>query len=137
MFLIYKCIIHYDKCFRRIPANNLSQLLTVIINIDESSPDSGFTVCWKNTLMAQTRLRITSPVKDQQPSCHVQDQCTYMNVVKNKYKLFKRKLAIFQHLSHLKAASNESDDLSRDMRFPTMWFMRPAKPQISLRLRAV
>ena len=27
--------------------------------------------------------------------------------------------------------------LSRDMRFPTMWFVWPAKPQISLRLRAV
>ena len=27
--------------------------------------------------------------------------------------------------------------LSRDMRFPTMWFVRPAKPQISLRIRAV
>ena len=26
--------------------------------------------------------------------------------------------------------------LSRDMRFPTMWYMRPAKPQISLRMRA-
>ena len=24
-----------------------------------------------------------------------------------------------------------------DMRFPTMWYMRPAKPQISLRVRAV
>ena len=28
-------------------------------------------------------------------------------------------------------------DLSRDMRFPTMWYVRPAKPQISLRIRAV
>ena len=27
--------------------------------------------------------------------------------------------------------------LSRDMRFPTMWYVRPAKPQISLRIRAV
>ena len=27
--------------------------------------------------------------------------------------------------------------LSRDMRFQTMWYVRPAKPQISLRIRAV
>ena len=27
--------------------------------------------------------------------------------------------------------------ISPDMRFPTLWFVRPAKPQISLRLRAV
>ena len=28
-------------------------------------------------------------------------------------------------------------DLSPDMRFPAMWYVRPAKPQISLRIRAV
>ena len=27
--------------------------------------------------------------------------------------------------------------LSRNMRFPTIWYVRPAKPQISLRIRAV
>ena len=27
--------------------------------------------------------------------------------------------------------------MSRDMRFPTMWYVRPAKAQISLRIRAV
>ena len=27
--------------------------------------------------------------------------------------------------------------MSRDMRFPTMWYVRPAKPQISLRIGAV
>ena len=27
--------------------------------------------------------------------------------------------------------------LSRDMRFPTMWYVRPAKAQTSLRIRAV
>ena len=25
-----------------------------------------------------------------------------------------------------------TSDMSRDMRFPTMWYVRPAKPQISL-----
>ena len=29
------------------------------------------------------------------------------------------------------------DKLSRDMRFPTMWYVRPAKAQTSLRIRAV
>ena len=28
-------------------------------------------------------------------------------------------------------------NLSHDMGFPTMWYVRPAKPQISLRIRAV
>ena len=28
-------------------------------------------------------------------------------------------------------------NMSRDMRFPSMWYVRPAKPQISLRIRAV
>ena len=28
------------------------------------------------------------------------------------------------------------NELSRDTRFPTMWYVRPAKPQISLRIRA-
>ena len=27
--------------------------------------------------------------------------------------------------------------LSHDMRFPTMWYVQPAKPQISLRIHAV
>ena len=27
--------------------------------------------------------------------------------------------------------------MSRDMKFPTMWYVRPGKPQISLRIRAV
>ena len=27
--------------------------------------------------------------------------------------------------------------LSRDMRFPKMWYVRPTKPQISLRIRTV
>ena len=30
-----------------------------------------------------------------------------------------------------------SDQLSRDMRFPTMWYVRPAMPQISLRIPIV
>ena len=29
------------------------------------------------------------------------------------------------------------NNMSRDMRFPTMWYVRPAKPQISLRICAV
>ena len=33
--------------------------------------------------------------------------------------------------------SKGDSDLSHDMRFPTMWYVRPAKPQISLRIRAV
>ena len=32
---------------------------------------------------------------------------------------------------------NGNNNLSQCMRFPTMWYVRPAKPQISLRIRAV
>ena len=31
----------------------------------------------------------------------------------------------------------DKTEMSRDMKFPTMWYVRPAKPQISLRMRAV
>ena len=31
----------------------------------------------------------------------------------------------------------DHNKMSRDMRFPTMWYVRPTKPQISLRIRAV
>ena len=34
-------------------------------------------------------------------------------------------------------SSHSPGNLSGDMRFPTMWYVRPAKPQISLRIRAV
>ena len=39
---------------------------------------------------------------------------------------------------HVSLAEGKSDPfhLSRDMGFPTMWFVRPAKPQISLRICA-
>ena len=30
-----------------------------------------------------------------------------------------------------------NDNLSRHMRYPTMWYVLPAKPQISLRIHAV
>ena len=30
-----------------------------------------------------------------------------------------------------------NNDMSRDIRFPTIWYVRPAKPQISLRIPAV
>ena len=36
-------------------------------------------------------------------------------------------MAVWQRQTHM----------SRDTRFPTMWYVRPAKPQISLRIRAV
>ena len=29
------------------------------------------------------------------------------------------------------------EEISRNMNFPTMWYLRPAKPQIRLRVRAV
>ena len=47
------------------------------------------------------------------------------------------------HVRSLKTLTNRGTliksrlQLSRDIRFPTMWKVRPAKPQISLRIRAV
>ena len=40
----------------------------------------------------------------------------------------------FQDFSHFNTSDQQ---MSRNMIFPTMWYMRPAKPQISLRIRAV
>ena len=37
----------------------------------------------------------------------------------------------------LERNGKHSSSMSRDMRFPTMWYVRLAKPQISLRIRAV
>ena len=34
-------------------------------------------------------------------------------------------------------SQEESLHMSRNMKFPTMWYVRPAKPQISLRIGAV
>ena len=36
-----------------------------------------------------------------------------------------------------KCYSEKKYNMSQCMRFPTMWYVRPAKPQISLRIRAV
>ena len=44
---------------------------------------------------------------------------------------------------HTACRTNEYDkemlqsDMSRGMGFPTMWYVRPAEPQISLRIRTV
>ena len=47
----------------------------------------------------------------------------------------------FGIILHVMINENKCDQeiaqLSRNMRFPTMWYVRPAKPQISLRIRAV
>ena len=41
-------------------------------------------------------------------------------------------------VKHLKMTAKKDREkvlhMSRDMRFPTMWYMRPAKPQISIRI---
>ena len=40
-------------------------------------------------------------------------------------------------LSELFKKADEEENMSRDIIFPTMWYVRPAKPQISLRIRPV
>ena len=50
--------------------------------------------------------------------------------------------AIWKHLRTVTSGSKSSIpnlpyEMSQCMRFPTMWYVRPAKPQISLRIRAV
>ena len=37
--------------------------------------------------------------------------------------------------SRLRCPKGRLSQMSSDMRFPTMWYVRPAKPQISLRIR--
>ena len=36
-----------------------------------------------------------------------------------------------------KKIKSDKNNISRHMRFPTMWYVRPAKAQTSLRIRAV
>ena len=40
-------------------------------------------------------------------------------------------------IQNLPSEKDSKYHLSRDMRFRTMWYVRPAKPQTSLRIRAV
>ena len=44
---------------------------------------------------------------------------------------------IKHHLDYFKQFESRSQQTSRNMRIPTMWYVRPAKAQISLRIRAV
>ena len=44
---------------------------------------------------------------------------------------------IFAPLLTLKKDGHNWSQMSRDIRFPTMWYVRPAKTQISLRIHAV
>ena len=41
------------------------------------------------------------------------------------------------HMITIIAPISEHNNLSQYMRFPTMWYVRPAKPQISLHIRAI
>ena len=55
---------------------------------------------------------------------------------------FKLALDIKKHTIHFSSHSysqlyKDHSYMSHDMRFPTMWYGQPAKPQISLRIRAV
>ena len=51
--------------------------------------------------------------------------------------MFSKILTDQNSLNHLRRGSFVPNYLSQCMRFPTIWFVRPAKPQISLRKRAV
>ena len=46
-------------------------------------------------------------------------------------------VAVTSFIWLLPTCSSCDDKMSWDMRFPTMWYVRPAKPQISLRICAV
>ena len=40
-------------------------------------------------------------------------------------------------IHHSVKCADEKNNMSQCMRFPTLWYVRPTKPQISLRIRAV
>ena len=42
---------------------------------------------------------------------------------------------LWELMSHRDSSFEYPQHMSRDMRFPTMWYVRPAKRQISLRIR--
>ena len=43
----------------------------------------------------------------------------------------------FEYTQHMFVLRNKKNNLGQCMRFPTMWYVRPAKPQISLCIRTV
>ena len=51
--------------------------------------------------------------------------------------LFHRYSLHVQVLGRIWQEVKESNYLSHDMRFPTIWYVQPARPQISLRIPAV
>ena len=98
-----------------------------------------FHIQWKPTRNALTRLSETVWIR---MFTWVVTDClydTYMTSAKSTYTFFfvhppNKHITYQRHgLNFCKMQFN----LSRDKRFPTMWFVRPAKPQISLRIRAV
>ena len=50
--------------------------------------------------------------------------------------IYKTETDVFPSISPTFNAIKSCEYLSRDMRFPTMWYMRPAKAQTSLRICA-
>ena len=50
-----------------------------------------------------------------------------------------KNLLVFVFINALRRIfeNQTAKQMSRDMRFPTMWYVRPTTPQISLRIRAV
>ena len=44
---------------------------------------------------------------------------------------------LLRSFSDFKLILDNQEEMSQCMRFPTMWYVRPATPQISLRIRAV
>ena len=64
-----------------------------------------------------------------------------LNILKHEF-LKKSKNGFHFATNQSKSPKNDktlswNHNMSHDMIFPTMWYVRPAKPQISLRIRAV
>ena len=52
-------------------------------------------------------------------------------------KVHRNYIVVTDRICHYKSQCKSLYHTSQCMRFPTMWYVRPAKPQISLRIRAV
>ena len=106
---------------------------------------------WNNGFSREVREALceilrSMPKKDQDPPPHDEiswiHPCTHASTAKCGFIYYCiiddiNKLADIISMIKLCCSAYHQEDFSQCMRFPTMWYVRPAKPQISMRIWAV
>ena len=94
-------------------------------------PDTNNSFCPLITLRTQEQRKAIKLEKNNARQIY---QCSRMSLIEVEESLF---VVCFSLYSQMDSTSVMISQMSREMRFPTMWYVRPAKPQIRLRIRAV